>query len=89
MMDLIVSVEAVGVEGHPDPRPPNRHEERGEPADTPPRHVVGQRVGQLGDDDDEYEVVEQLQPRRVARTRLRLRRPQAGRAKEARTVDGG
>ena len=63
--DGVVGVEAVGVDGEADPRPPHGHEQSRAAQGARQRRVVMQQVAELGDRDDEHEVEEQFRPRRV------------------------
>jgi hypothetical protein len=82
-VDDVVRVEAVGVEGEPDPRPPDRHEEPAEHEEAVEREVVRQRRAELGDRHDEDEVEEELEPGRVSRVVV-LERADSGRDEEPR-----
>ena len=81
----VVRVEAVGVERVARPRPPDRHEEAEELEEAHRRGLGAQGAGELADRGDEYEVEEELQPRRPAVVLLAAgQRPQARRLEEPR-----
>ena len=64
------AVEAGRVEDFADPRPPGGHEQHGRHADRCPAGLGDDQVRDLADDDDEGQVVEQLEPGRLAMAAL-------------------
>jgi hypothetical protein len=64
-VDDVVGVEPVGVDRVADPRPPARAEQRREVAHPAEGEVLAEGEGELGDDQHEREVEEQLEPGRV------------------------
>ncbi len=85
--DEVVGVEAIGIEGEADPRPPDGHEQERELQEAKSAVVDLQLVRDLADRDDEDQVDEQLEPARTALLVGVLDRSQPRRLEEARERD--
>jgi hypothetical protein len=84
-VDDVVGIEAVGVEGEAGPRPPHAGEQSSKHQSTVEGQVVTQSDRELGDDQDEGEIKEQLEPgRRALLARVGLAVLQPGRPDQIR-----